>query len=352
MARAPATPPGPEPGRRRFLAGLALLGLAPLVRGQPAPARPAPTARATFGGIEYTSLAELCRLGGLTPPVPTSNALGATSSGGGRRLAVTADTRECQVDGLRVFLGEAVRLHQRALWVSRIDTERLLLPILARPSGPVPSVTRVCLDPGHGGQDPGTQNRELRLLEKTFVLDVAQRLRPLLARAGLQVVMTRNEDVFVPLAERPALCNRARCDLFLSIHFNATESGTVRGTEHYTLTPQHQRSTSSNQPSASDRSALPGNTHDRWNALAGYRLHRRLLQDLRLQDRGLKRARFAVLRDLQCPGVLIEAAYLSHREEARLIATTEFRTRVAQSIAAGVADYRSTLAAAVRGTGR
>ncbi len=266
------------------------------------------------------------------------------------RLELSADSREIELDGLRVFLGEPAVLHRNALFVSRVDRDRFLLPILKPSSGrgPVPPLRTIVIDPGHGGKDGGTSNAKLKLREKTLTLDVALRLEKLLTAAGYRVVLTRRRDTFVPLPLRPAHAKKVKADLFLSIHFNAIGNKTVTGCETYILTPQHQRSTGSDKRSPDDKVLLPGNADDNWNAILGFRMHGTLVRSLRAFDRGLKRARFAVLRDLDCPGVLIEGGYLSNDAEARKIATPAWRQQLAQSIADGVVGYRAALAEARR----
>jgi N-acetylmuramoyl-L-alanine amidase len=212
----------------------------------------------------------------------------------------------------------------------------------------------VVLDPGHGGTDPGKQNLRLKLDEKDMTLDVALRLRKILEARGYTVLMTRTTDTrfanspAVDLPLRAEVANKAKADLFLSIHFNAVDprdAQRVSGSETYVLTPQFMVST---QPE-SDKSMIPvqnpGNRQDVANVILGYQLHRRLLGELKTSDRGFKRYRLAVLRTLNCPGALVEAAYLSNDAEAARVATPEFRQQIAEAIAAGVGDYAAMLAA-------
>ncbi len=261
------------------------------------------------------------------------------------RLELEADSRDCRLDGLRLFLGEPAVAHRRTIYVSRIDRDRFLLPILNPRGipGVVPQLRTIVIDPGHGGKDDGATNAKLRLREKAMALDVALRLEKLLKKAGYQVVLTRRKDTFVPLPLRPVHAKKVKADLFISIHFNAIENKAVTGIETYILTPQHQRSTSSDKRQPDDRIKQAGNDRDAWNAVLGFRMHRSLVRSFQAFDRGLKRARFAVLRDLPCPGILIEGGYLSNDVEARKIGTPEWRQKLAQTIAAGVTEYRAAL---------
>ncbi len=257
------------------------------------------------------------------------------------RIELENDSREIDFNGLRVFLGNGVIVREGRLWLDRLDAEKVFGPLLkagsyARSARPV---RRIVIDAGHGGRDGGTGNAAQKLNEKTFTLDVARRLGAILSQQGFEVVQTRTEDVYLGLAERAAAGRAAQADLFVSVHFNAAGKPTVHGIETYVMTPQHQRSTSSAKPDPSDDTAEPGNAADPWNLLLGYEVHRALIQQLEPSDRGLKRARFAVLRLAECPAVLVEAGYLSNDAEARRIASPEYRSDVAQAVANGIIAY-------------
>ncbi|MCC5024494.1 MAG: N-acetylmuramoyl-L-alanine amidase [Candidatus Synoicihabitans palmerolidicus] len=105
------------------------------------------------------------------------------------------------------------------------------------------------------------------------------------------------------------------------------------------MTPWHQRSTSSHEAHSSDDVDEPGNRYDAWNRLLGFEVHEALQEKLTPVDRGLKRARFAVLRLAECPAVLVEAGYLSHEEEAQKIASEPYCSEVTQAVANGVIAY-------------
>lgn len=266
------------------------------------------------------------------------------------RLEFEVDSRDFLLNGRRVFLGEAAVAYRNTIYISRLDRDRLLRPILdpRMIGGPVPGLRTIVIDPGHGGKDDGAVNPRFKLKEKEAALDVALRLEKLLKAAGYRVLLTRRKDVFVPLPLRPAFAKHEKADLFISIHFNANDTRTVVGTETYILTQQHQRSTGSDRRQPEDALRQPGNGADGWSAVLGFKLHNALVGGLQSFDRGLKRARFAVLRDIVCPGLLIEGGYLSNDVEARKIASAEWRQKLAASIADGVADYRAVVVSARR----
>lgn len=337
-----------------LLPGLGTPASAATAPQRSAPSRPAVTAPATgasptlptrkFGRDEYVDLAAgTARLG-----------LKFAWRERGRRVSLTgpkvaaeiaADTREIKVNGLRVFLGDPVVDASGKLYVSRIDFERCLTPML-RPGFGVVSPQRprtIVLDPGHGGKDTGTSDHE-----KVYALDVARRAKKLLEAAGYRVVLTREGDTFVELIQRPAIANAHKADAFVSIHFNALPKDTkTSGVEVFTFAPQHQRSADSWSIGKRDDTftqSEPANRFDHWNVVLGQAIHGRFVRDLRTFDRGKKIAHWGVLRSLNCPGVLVECGFLTSEAEARKIATTWYRQRIAEAIAAGVRDYADTIA--------
>lgn len=264
--------------------------------------------------------------------------------------------RETFIDGSRVFLGSPVLLRRGRLYVSKIDFERCLAPLIAPwlVSAPPSPPKLVVLDPGHGGADHGMQNPRLGMKEKVFTLDVALRIKKILETAGTTVVLTRKDDrALAPdkptdFRRRAAVANRAKADLFVSIHFNALDRDTkTGGTEVYTFTRQHQRSDESagfGRRDDTEREAAPVNRYDPWSALLAHRIKRELLAELKTADRGSKTMHSGVLRSLECPGVLVESVFLSNDTEAALVKTPVYRQRIAQAIADGIRGYSETLA--------
>jgi N-acetylmuramoyl-L-alanine amidase len=304
-----------------------------------------------IGGVEYVDARVfLARLGFKAVWIERGRSLRFQSAMA--RIDMEADKRDVVFKGLRLLMGEPAVFRGNTLYLSRIDAEKLFLPILSPSSvstPPAPVLRVIAIDPGHGGQDTGTQNKPLKLDEKAFTLDVANRLRALLVKQGYKVVMTRTNDRFVSLADRAEIANKAGADLFISIHFNAVGGAPlVRGSETYVMTPRHQRSTGSPLRDPSDKVDNPGNRNDPWNALLGYHMHEQMLGKLGSVDRGLKRARFAVLRLVNSPGVLIEAGYLSNEAEARKIGTPAYRAAIAESLAQGVRAYAQAITTAKR----
>lgn len=293
-------------------------------------------------GVAYTDArAFLGKLGFRSEKSPEANTLRLRGPAG-RELLLSQEKREARLDGMRVFLGEPVLLEKDVWLVATLDLERFLLPIF-QPDRlpPAPATRTIVLDAGHGGNDTGTSNRGLGLEEKAFTLDVAERLRALLHdEERWRVVLTRTDDAYIALGDRARRANEEKADLFVSIHFNAVANNSaVHGTETYVLTPRYQRSTSSDQSSPDDNQDQVGNRHDAWSAVLGYQMHRHLLSRLKTADRGYKRARFAVLRLVDCPAVLVEAGYLSNDAEAKKIGREDYRRAIAEALHDAIISY-------------
>jgi N-acetylmuramoyl-L-alanine amidase len=261
------------------------------------------------------------------------------------RTAFTRDAREYTLNGTRIMLGQPVAEQRGRLLLAGSDYRHALQPILTpQVFGAPPPVRLIVIDPGHGGADPGAENAAIGLREKALTLDLARRVRTRLEAGGFSVRLTRDDDRFIPLEERAAFAESAGADLFLSLHFNASTKPDVAGVETYAFTPLMQPSTARSRLHASDRQRYPGNRNDAWNTLVGYYIQRALHARLGAADRGLKRARFTVLRDLAVPGVLIEAGFVSHPREGRDIGSAAYRDRIADAIVEGVQTYARTAA--------
>jgi N-acetylmuramoyl-L-alanine amidase len=212
----------------------------------------------------------------------------------------------------------------------------------------VPELRVIVIDPGHGGVDNGTSNAKLGLLEKTFALDVSFRLGRILRAEGYKVLFTRETDTKVELPIRSAMANTYGADLFISVHFNSLLPDVKpSGSEFYTFPPMGVRSAESwgKKDNDAEKDPMPINKFDHWNSVLGYAMQREVLASLKTIDRGKKFKHLGVLRSLNCPGVLVEAGFLSNDAEARKIATPEYRQQIAEAMAGGIRSYGAILAA-------
>ena len=220
-------------------------------------------------------------------------------------------------------------------------------------------ISRIVIDPGHGGRDPGA--RVQGLSEAELVLDIATRLERLLSQEpGVEVVMTRRSNASVALEERTAIANRSGADLFLSIHVNALKNVRVRGFETYFLNfaanPEAEAvAARENAGSAGTMGNLPdiveaialNNKIDESRDFAEM-IQKSMADRLRRADRpvhslGVKQAPFMVLIGATMPSVLAEVSFLSNRDEAALLRTEGYRQQIAEALFAGVMQYQHSL---------
>jgi N-acetylmuramoyl-L-alanine amidase len=219
-------------------------------------------------------------------------------------------------------------------------------------------LSRIVIDPGHGGHDPGAQPGLLS--EADIVLDVAQRLEKILVKRNLEVILTRRTDTFIPLEERTAIANREAADLFLSIHVNASANSRARGVETYFLnfaSNPEAEAVAARENSSSGRTmhSLPeivraialNNKLDESRDLAGL-VQRAMIRRLRTQnklvrDLGVKQAPFVVLIGAAMPSVLAEISFITNRGDAGLLRTGTYRQRIAEALADAVMQYQQSL---------
>lgn len=242
------------------------------------------------------------------------------------------------ISGTRVYMGHAMSCSNKKIFIQKRDWEKHIAPIVAPSKKNVPAAKKIIIDAGHGGKDPGKIQGKMR--EKSYTLDIAKRLQRILTKRGYTVVLVRDRDVFLELEERAKKANDARADLFVSVHFNAAAAKSARGIETWMLTPVGEASFAQKTVK---KKADTGNRFDAWNLLLAYKVQNALSNKIDAEDRGVKCANFTVLRDLKCPGILVECGFFTNASEAALIARTNRRELIAQGIADGISAYAQTL---------
>lgn len=288
-----------------------------------------------LGGRDYVPLENVADFYGLGTLRRAGNEV--TMEVGPRSLHGSANSADFFINRLKFILSYPVVEHDGQLLISRMDLSKIIEPVL-RPQKikNAEKVDTIVLDPGHGGHDKGATSAFG--CEKDFSLDVANRTRMLLIQAGYKVVMTRTTDTFITLSDRVRLANEYTNALFISIHFNSGGSGT--GLETYTLAPRGVPSMMADGPRLADSDPCAGHACDSQNIALATATHAALVVRSRMFDRGIKRARFVVIRDIKIPGVLVEGGFLSNDYDARLIATPNYRQQMATSILQAVQNYR------------
>jgi N-acetylmuramoyl-L-alanine amidase len=192
---------------------------------------------------------------------------------------------------------------------------RLLLPVLAAISLTVPALARtyntVVIDPGHGGHDKGGQWG--LVYEKHLTLDTSLRLENELKKRGFKTVVTRRSDYFITLPERVRITSRYSNAIFVAIHYNYTWKEDVSGLETYFTNPNSQ--------------ALAENVHSS------------MMRKMHLINRGVKYARFFVIKNTTCPSILVECGFVSNPSERSKMKAAWYRQNLAEGIAQGVQNF-------------
>lgn len=171
----------------------------------------------------------------------------------------------------------------------------------------------ICLDPGHGGEDPGTGG--FGVLEKEMNLSIAISCKNILEKEGIRVVMTRAKDEFIGLKERTVISNKQNAEVFCSIHCNGAKNINAYGFETYHF------------PYSLEGLKLANCVH---KSVVNKR-------ELVRSNRGVKKAKFKVLKDTYCPSILVEVGFLTNKEDSRII--TSNKETFGRKIAEGIISY-------------
>lgn len=322
----------------------------------------------TFGGTEYISLAKVCSFYGIDYRYDTFARTAAISKGS-NRIIVRAEGDRALINGEIVKADKPVILSGNILFAPLSFVKNNLGPIAGyAPPAKIPAevegpkkfrIKTIVLDPGHGGNDPGAIGGRNHLKEKALTLQIAKKLKSILEDAGIKIIMTRDSDVFIPLPKRSEIANKSGADLFVSVHINASRARSLRGFECYYLsnaTDDNARALEAFENSslkmddgASVEHSRPLDktlwdmalTEDRLESseLAGY-ICDSVNESLIMGTRGVKTARFYVLKHTNIPAVLVESGYVSNKYEELKLKDPEFLDRIAESVAQGILRFK------------
>ncbi len=289
-----------------------------------------------YNGKRYVALKDLAAMYGL----PLASAPGQTLVIRGQyvNLQFKENARQAVVNGVQIWLHAPVTKLRNHWHISDADAQFVIDPLL-RPSAYISArgTRTVVLDAGHGGKDPGAVGKT-GVKEKDLALDVARRVKAHLAAAGVRVVMTRDTDRFIELPDRPLLASRGKGDVFVSIHMNSTATRSVQGIETFVTAAPDYPSTSDSKLTGK-HPAVPNNQFNHSNTVLGNQVQKALLGITRAEDRGLRRARFMVLKQSAMPAVLVECGFLSNAQEEQKLSTPSYRETLAMGIAQGILNY-------------
>ncbi len=315
-----------------------------------------------ISGIDYVSLVSVCSSAGVKAEYDAFSGK-ARLFNNKHEIVLRAGDDAMLYDGELRHLSRVLQVHRGSPVVASSCVEQLML--LFGPAGtaitekkPVfHGIKKVVIDPGHGGYDPGAIGRN-GLKEKTVTLDVAKRLTSILRGSGVDVVMTRSTDVFIPLERRVEIANASGADLFISIHINASRQRSLNGFEVYYVSPQVNDYKRAREAAGEYSLRLPeeeekGLPYDvkriLWDmfysysraessALAGH-ICDKIACEMKMKILGVKNARFHVLRGANMPAVLIEAGFVSNPSEEAQLRNSRYRQRLAECIARGLESY-------------
>ncbi len=267
------------------------------------------------------------------------------------------------VNGQAITLEHPVEYRGGSAYIPVESAAYISEKIFELPEKPVPppkryAIKTVVIDPGHGGKDPGAIGR-YGTREKDVVLDISKRLKKNLEERGLRVYLTRDKDVFIPLYKRAKIAESKNADLFISVHANASKYRLAKGFEVYYLseaTDDNARALAAAENASLDfeknnisrEEAAMATVWDlkltesrRQSKELAYYICNITSDSLNMQNRGVKGARFAVLKGSIMPAVLIEVGFLTNRREESKLKRISFRDEIANAISRSIAEYRS-----------
>ncbi len=320
-----------------------------------------------LGGSEYVPLGKLCSAYGLDCDWDDI-ARTAMIKKGQNSIIVRSGGRLIMVNGSKKKLDRAVVMDGGTVFVplsfvrnnlaSVIGTEPVEYTPATEVSGKY-TIKTIVLDPGHGGNDPGAIGGRARSREKDMTLSMARKLKGALEAGGIRVIMTRDSDIFVPLGKRSRIANNSGADLFVSVHFNASRSRSLKGFECYFLSnaaddnaraleAAENASIKLGEEADAERSrrldrtlwdmTLTENRRES-SLLAGY-ICDSVRDNIDIGNRGIRTARFYVLKYTRIPAVLVESGYISNKYEEAKLRDPAFLDSLARAVTKGILRYR------------
>ncbi len=292
---------------------------------------------ASVHGMRYVYLSDVAKYYGMNLQAGDKSCDMRNSSA---NASFVYNKREGKINGITVNFMFPAYVAGIEPMISEFDFNLILEPVI-RSAAPRYKVGIIVIDPGHGGKDNGAQGRVYT--EKDLNLQIARRLKDVLRAKGYIVLLTRDKDVFIELEDRSGKAAAMKADLFVSIHCNSAGRGVsaINGIETYCLTPEGAPSTADAKAKNVNRER--GNIYNKNNYLLAYDVQRSILRNTGTTDRGVKHARFAVLKEAPCPAILVETGFMSNLYEERNLGTGAYQDRLAFGIAEGIIAYHHAM---------
>lgn len=318
-----------------------------------------------ISGKEYCSLKSLCETKGISWKWDSLGEA-VTLNNNDLEAKILLNSSSAEINGKVVEIKSAPIFYQGMVAVPISFREEVIAKLLKiKPiketaifCPPAYSLSRVVIDAGHGGYDPGAIGR-FGLREKDITLDVSKRVRDVLEEQGIDVIMTRDSDRFISLGRRSEVANASGADLFISIHVNSSRARRIQGFEVYC--PRDFNDSAINKLAFSgecdylfknlslDRSSKNVKailldmiyTENRSEALTLARcISSSAAKELNLKNRGIKGANFFVLKNTHIPAILIEIGFVSNAAEEKYLRNSFYRQQLAESIASGLTNFQ------------
>ena len=322
----------------------------------------------SLNGASYYSLAALCQARGIVLSYDIFSRT-ANLTKDNNTIDLMVGDNLILVNKRAVLLSHPVDIYMGMLVVPVKFKELALDPIIKIAKAPPKSsvvllsslVKKVVIDAGHGGHDPGAVGKT-GLKEKDVNLDIARSLANRLRQEGVEVIMTRSSDIFIPLGKRVEVANNTKADLFISVHANANKARSIHGFEVYYVSPTVSDSTRASHAAKHyylnlNSSCFASNSQVLkailWDMLYTYNrgesislaadICRAAGDNLNVRIIGIKDARFEILRGARMPAVLVEVGFLSNVREEQLLRDGSYREKLSQSILEGILNYARKL---------
>lgn len=284
-----------------------------------------------YSGVRYVLLFDVADFYGLASQYTKQGVVLYSPT---RRVEMFYEKREGSINGTKTFFLAPVLYMDKRPYITESDFLRVIDPAIRTRIPQKHTIRTIMIDPGHGGSDPGAKGPVQS--EKQVNLLIAIKLKRALEKLGFRVLMTRTGDTFPTLKDRTDLAKKHKPDLFISIHCNSAANSAVHGIETFLVTPAGSCSTADKTPQST---RYTGNSFDQNNYRLAFDVHRSLLKFTGCEDRGVRHARFYVLRNSVCPSILIECGFLSNNSEGRLLVSNERQNKIVAGILSGLARY-------------
>jgi N-acetylmuramoyl-L-alanine amidase len=193
-----------------------------------------------------------------------------------------------------------------------------------RPIQPAVKKELIIVDAGHGGKDAGASSKRESYEEKELTLETALLIADYLKQNGYKTILTRTQDIFVPLVTRAEIANSLNADLFVSIHYNYSSSKDAKGIEVFYYKEEKKETPSFRIAQSKE---------------LGEEVLKKIVKSTGADSRGVKEANFAVVRQTKMPAILIEAGFLSNPRELEKIKDPQYKQSLAKGIANAVDQY-------------